>query len=80
MLVVDWGTLECSGGYKAYISFPGIFFLLCSHFCSFIHGCSGFWGWDLGYLGDFQLMGFGACGVGPSGFSGVGTLYINIEK
>ena len=28
----------------------------------------------------FQLMGFGACGVGPSGFSGVGDLYINIEE
>ena len=48
MLVVDWGTLECSDGYKAYISFTGIFFLLCSHFRSFIYGGSGFWGWDLG--------------------------------
>ena len=26
----------------------------------------GFWGWGL------QLMGFEACGVGPSGFFGVG--------
>ena len=26
----------------------------------------GFWGWG------FQLMGFGACGVGPSGFFGFG--------
>ena len=25
----------------------------------------GFWGWG------FQLMGFGACGVGPSGFFGL---------
>ena len=28
----------------------------------------GFWGWG------FQLMRFGACGVGPSGFSGLGSL------
>ena len=34
----------------------------------------GFWGWS------FQLMGFGACGVGPSGFVGVGALYINIKE
>ena len=26
----------------------------------------GFWGWG------YQLMGFGACGVGPSGFFGLG--------
>ena len=41
----------------------------------------GFWGWDLilGFCGwDFQLMGFGASGVGPSGFFGVQALYINI--
>ena len=31
------------------------------------------WGWG------FQFMGFGACGVGPSGVFGVGALYINIE-
>ena len=39
-------------------------------------GCGvilGFWGWG------FQLMGFGACGVGPSGFFGLG-LYINIKE
>ena len=28
----------------------------------------------------FQLMGVGACGVGLSGFFGVGALYINIEE
>ena len=33
----------------------------------------GFWGWG------FQLMGFGACGVGPS-FFWVGALYINIKE
>ena len=26
----------------------------------------GFWGWG------FQLLGFGACGVGPSGLRGLG--------
>ena len=34
----------------------------------------GFWGWG------FQLMGFGASGVGPSGVFGVGALYINVEQ
>ena len=43
----------------------------------------GFWGWGLilGFLGwGFQLMGFGACGVEPSGFFGYGALYINIKE
>ena len=31
-----------------------------------IYGGLGFWGWG------FQLMGFGTCGVGPSGFFGLG--------
>ena len=31
------------------------------------------WGLILGFLGwGFQLMGVGACGVGPSGFFGLG--------
>ena len=34
----------------------------------------GFRGWA------FQLMGFGACGVGASGFFEVGALYINIDE
>ena len=38
----------------------------------------GFWGWDL-ILGfwswGFRFMGFWACGVGPSGFLGWGSLY-----
>ena len=34
----------------------------------------GFWGWG------FQLMGFGACGVEPSGFFGYGALHINIKE
>ena len=36
-----------------------------------------FWGWDLrlGFWGwGFQLMGFGASGVGPSGFLGWDSL------
>ena len=40
-----------------------------------IYGCLGFWGWGLvlGFWGwGFQLMGFGACGVSPSGFFGLG--------
>ena len=35
----------------------------------------GFWGWSLilGFWGwGFQLMGYGTCGVGPSGFFGLG--------
>ena len=47
----------------------------------------GFWGWVLilGFSGwGFQLMGFGACGVGPSGFLGLGSPYkhkrINLGK
>ena len=31
-----------------------------------IYGGLGFWGWS------FHLMGFGACGVEPSGFLGLG--------
>ena len=56
--------------------FPGLFFLIFSYFCSFmvVWGL-GFWGWRLilGFWGwGFYLMGFGACGVGPSGFFGFG--------
>ena len=43
-----------------------------------IYGGLGFWGWGLilGFWGwGFQLMGFGACGVGLSGFFGLGSLY-----
>ena len=39
-----------------------------------IYGGLGFWGWGLilGFWGwGFQLMGFGARGVGPSGFFGL---------
>ena len=48
-----------------------------------ISGRLGFWGWDLrsGFCGwGFQLIGFGACGVGPSGFLGVRADYLNIEE
>ena len=35
----------------------------------------------IGFFGlGFQLKWFVACGVGPSGFFGVGTLFTNIEK
>ena len=38
-------------------------------------------GSHIGFLGlGFQLMWFGACGVGPSGFFWVGALYINIKE
>ena len=52
--------------------FPVLYFILFTHVCSFMVVLGlGFWGWGLG-LGfwgwDFQLMGFGACGVGPSWF------------
>ena len=57
-----------------YIFFPRvilyIFFLLW-----LIYGGLGFWGRGLilGFWGwGFQLMGFGACGVGPSGFLWLG--------
>ena len=41
------------------------------------------WGWvdRLGLGGEgVMLMGFGVCGVGPSGFFGVWALYINLKK
>ena len=39
------------------------------------------WGLELGYWGwGFQLIGFGASGVGTTGFFGFGALYINIEE
>ena len=40
-----------------------------------IYGGLGFWGWGhiLGFWGwGFQLIGFEACGVGPSGFFKLG--------
>ena len=66
-----------------YIFFPGLFFIFFSYFGSFLVVWGlGFWGWGLllGFWGwGFQLVGFGACGVGPSGFFGLG-LYINITE
>ena len=60
-----------------YIFFPGLLFKIFSCFCSFmVVWCLGCWGWGpiLGFWGwGFQLMGFGACGVGPSGFLGLET-------
>ena len=56
--------------------FSGFFFIIFSYICSFmvVKG-SGFWSWGLrlGLLDwSFQLSRFGACGVGPSGFFGLG--------
>ena len=53
-----------SQGYSLY------FFLILAHLWWF--GVLGL-GSYIGFLGwGFQLMGFGACGVGPSGFFGLG--------
>ena len=44
-------------------------------------GVLGFWGLGLGlgfWAWGFQLLGFGSCDVGSSGFFGVG--YIHIEE
>ena len=63
-----------SSCWARYIFFPGLLFIFFSYFGSFmvVRGL-GFWGLGLilGFWG-FQLMGFGACGVGPSGFFGLG--------
>ena len=54
------------------------FFLILAHLWWF--GVLGL-GSYIGFLGwGFQLMGFGACGVGPSGFFWVVALYINIKE
>ena len=55
------------------IFFPRVILYTFSHFCSF----SVVWGLGLGYWGwGSQLIGFGACGGGPSGFFyGWGSLY-----
>ena len=65
---------------ERYILFPGLFFMTFYYFYSLMVGWS--WGLRLGFLGwGFQLIGFGACGVGPTGFFGWGlsSLYINIK-
>ena len=50
---------------RSYIFFPGLCFIIFSYFGSFMV-VWGFWG------RAFQLMGFGACGVGPSRSFGLG--------
>ena len=64
--------------------FPGLFFILFYYFGSFmVVWAVGFWmlGHILGFWGwGFQLMGFGVCGVEPSGFFGYVALYINIKE
>ena len=55
---------------------------------TFFHFWWWFWGSSFGVgtsnrvfgVGFFLLEGFWACGVGPSGFFGVGALYIIIEE
>ena len=50
--------------------YSSYFFLIFAHLWWF--GVLGL-GSYIGFLGwGFQLMGFGACGVGPSGFFGLG--------
>ena len=59
-----------------YILFTGLFFLLFSHFLLIYGGLRfgvlQFWSWIWFLGGTFLLMGFGACGVGPSEFLGLG--------
>ena len=75
--MVFWGS---------YFPPPRVIIYIFSPFCSYFGGLGG-WGFGVGVLdwvsgvGLFsQLMGFWACGVGPSGFFGVGALYSNIEE
>ena len=61
---------------QGYIYFPGLFFIFFSYFGSFMVVLGfglilGFWDWG------FQLMRFGACGVGPTGFFWVEALPLN---
>ena len=59
------------------IFFPGLFFRLFSQICSFMV----VWVFEVGVLDwvfgvvVFQLMVFGACGVGRSGLLGLAALY-----
>ena len=69
IITVYW---KLDGVWGAIFFFPGLFFIIFSYYGSFrvVWGLGfgggglilGFWGWG------FQLMGFGAYGVGPSGF------------
>ena len=76
------GRSHCS--YRAIpnaIFFPRVILsTFVSNYCSWWFGILGSGSW-IGFLGwGFQLMGFGACVVGLSGFYGVGALYINIKE
>ena len=60
--------------YTRYIFCPRVilynFFLFFAHLWWFLFGA---WGLRFGFSGwGFQLMGFGACGVGPSGYFELG--------
>ena len=63
--------------YTSYIFSPRVI-LINFYLFSLIYGGLGFWCWGLrlGVWGwGFQLMGFWACGEGPSGYLGQGSLY-----
>ena len=72
-----------TGRYPCYIFSQGYslhFSLIFAHLWWFRFGVLGLESY-VGFLGlGFQLMVFGVCGVGPSGFFWVGALYINIEE
>ena len=61
-----------------------ILYVFFSHFRSFMVVCrAGFWGWvlELGFWGwGFQLMGFGACGVRPSGVLWLGLFILTFKN
>ena len=72
-------TFHSSGSSYA-IFFPGFVVILYFSFL-LIYGNFGGLGLGLGFWGwDFQLMGFGAFGVGSSGFFRARARYINIEE
>ena len=63
------------------IFFPGFFFILFSHFCSFMDG----WGFGVGVLDRALGLGFTIDGdwglwCRAFGFFGVGALYINTSE
>ena len=79
MLNTTATALVTSSGHLAK-AFPGIIhFILSSYFLLIVIGVLGLGSWIV-FLGLGILVGFGACGVGPFGFFGVGALYITIKE
>ena len=71
-MILSW-TGYMLGKVMALYFFPRIILYIFFLFL-LIYGGLGFWGWGLrlGFWGwGFQLRGFWACGVGPSGFLGL---------